>query len=300
MRSNKLIDLVGNTPILKWDNLYLKMEMFNPSGSIKDRPATFMLDRLIKNGIINEHDTVICPTSGNMGISLAYFGKIFKVNIIIVMPDNMSSERKNIIKALGAKLILTNSFLGMEGSIKKARELANNNGYYYFDQFDSMLNVVSHYKTLLEIINEIPDTDYIVCGIGTGGTYIGLKQMANKLKLNTQIIGVEPSNLGLITKCISKEPILISDEENGVPGISSNSISNIIKRNIIDVSNIVMVSPKEVYENFYNLIETGLNIGISGAGSVLVARRLQEKYTDKKIVVIIPDGIDRYYSELNV
>lgn len=299
MHFNKLIDLVGNTPILKWNDLYLKMETFNPSGSIKDRPCTFMLDRLIKNGILNKEDTIICPTSGNMGISLAYFSKVFHLNIIIVMPENVSIERIKIIKSLGANVILTSSEEGMNGAIKKAIELSNKHSYYYFDQFDSMLNTISHYKTLKEIIDEIPDTDYIVCGIGTGGTYIGLTNMAKKKKLKTKIIGVEPNNSGLISKYIYHEPILLSNELNGVPGINSDSISNIIKKNINKDDKIIMESPKLSYQLFKELTNLGLNIGISACMNICVALKIKAENKDKKIVVIVPDGIDRYYSDIS-
>ena len=299
MHYNKLIDLVGNTPILKWNDLFLKLETFNPSGSIKDRPASFMLERLIKNGIIKQGDTIICPTSGNMGISLAYFSKHFKLNVIIVMPDNMSLERRNIIKSLGANLILTPSASGISGSIKKAKELSTLYGYYYFDQFDNMLNAVSHFKTLQEIVKDIPDTDYIVCGIGTGGTYIGLKLMAKHLNLNTKIIGIEPSNSGLISKCINQEPILLDNNKNGVPGLNSDSISNIIVKNINEVDNIYLVNPQEVYDFFLENVKRGLFIGISAAANLLIANKIKKENPKKKIVVIIPDGIDRYYSDLS-
>ena len=299
MHYNNIIDLVGNTPILRWNDLFLKMEMYNPSGSIKDRPASFMLDRLIKNGIIKKGDTVVCSTSGNMGISLAYFAKYFDIFVIIVMPDNMSKERCNIIKSLGATLILTPHNKGIKESIKKAKEISILHGYYYFDQFDNMLNAISHYKTLQEIIKEIPDTDYIVCGIGTGGTYIGLKLLAKYLNLNTKIIGIEPSNSGLISKCINQEPILIENNKNGVPGLNSDSISNIILKNIIDVDNIMLVNPTEVYDYFKNITNSGLYVGISAAASLLVASKLKKENKDKKIVIIIPDGIDRYYSDIS-
>lgn len=300
MRSNKLINLVGNTPIYKWNDIYLKMEMFNPSGSIKDRPASLILDRLIRNGIINKNDTVICATSGNMGISLAYFSKYYNINLIIVMPENVSKERVTKILSLGAKLILTKSSLGLMGSINEAKRLSNINNYYYIDQFDTVFNFISHYKTLSEIIKDIPDTDYIICGIGSGGTYIGMKKMANYLKLKTKIIGYEPSNNSLITNYINNEPNLISLEKDGVPGVSSNSISNIILSNINDCDLIKLVNPIDVKNYFLECYHDGLNIGISGAGSLLIAKKIKKLEPNKKIVAIIPDGIDRYYSDINV
>lgn len=298
MHCNKLINLVGNTPLLRWDDLFLKMEMFNPSGSIKDRPASLMLDRLLRNGIIKEKDTIICPTSGNMGISLAYFGKYYKVNIIIVMPEDASIERIKIIKSLGAKLILTDKTLGMKGSIDKAKYLSNINGYYYFDQFGSMFNVLSHYQTLLEIVKEIPNINYIVCGIGTGGTYIGLSQMVKKCKLDIKIIGVEALNQSVVYKYINHLPVTNKEKENGVPGINSNSISTIIIDNIKDVDIIKTINNLDVFEYFKEVNNLGLRIGISACASMLVAKKIKEENQNSNIVVIVPDGIDRYYSDI--
>ncbi len=296
MLCHKLIKLVGNTPIYEWNGIYLKMEMFNPSGSIKDRAASLMIDRLLLNGIINKGDTIICPTSGNMGISLAYFGNLYNLNIIIVMPEDVSKERINTIVGYGASVILTNKDEGMMGSIKKAKELSEENHYYYFDQFDSKLNVISHYQTLLEIIKEIPDIDYIICGIGTGGTYIGLSQMIKRLKLKTKIIGLEPSNSGIISKYLQINPIIITEEKDGVPGISSNSISNIILSNLNDIDKIDLINPLDVKKAWKYFVKKGLNIGLSGSGNLMYALSLNNK--ENKILVIIPDGLDRYFGDI--
>lgn len=291
------LKIVGNTPLLKWQNLYLKLEMMNPSGSIKDRPASLMLERLMMNGILKEGDTIVCATSGNMGISLAYFAKSLHLNAVIVMPSNMTNDRKKQIKALGAKLILTNSADGMAGSVSKAIKLANEKGYHYLDQFGSKYNIISHYKTLKEIVDDLPDVDYIISSVGTGGTYLGISQMIDKLKLKTKVIGVEPTYTGIITAYLQNNPIMLDNKQKIIPGIGSNFLPPLIKMYIKKDAIIKTVNSDEVYNFWHRVGDDGLHIGLSASSSILVANKILKESPNSKIVVIIPDGYNRYLDD---
>ncbi len=296
----KTYKMIGNTPLLKWNNLYLKMENLNPSGSIKDRPAGLILERLVRNGILKEGDNFICATSGNMGISLAYYAASFNLHPIVVMPSNMTKERKKRIKSLGAKLILTSEKDGMNGAILKAKELASSNGYYYLDQFNSKYNILSHYQTLKEIITDLPDVDTVVVAIGSGGTYLGISQMIEHLKLKTTIIGVEPTYTGIITSYLSKDKISVKQTKNSIPGIGANFLPPLIKLYIKKEAIIKMVDANQVNNYWHELLRQGLYIGISGTSSVMVASKLLKENPNSKIVAIIPDGVDRYLDDVNV
>lgn len=289
--------MVGNTPLLKWNNLYLKMENYNPSGSIKDRPACLMLDRLIRNGILKKDDTFICATSGNMGVSLAYYAKSFGLNVIITMPSNMTNERKKRIKALGAKLILTKSSEGMSGSIIKAKHLSQSKGYYYLDQFESKYNIISHYKTLKEIVEDLPDVDTIVASVGTGGTYLGITKMIGNLKLKTKVVGVEPTYTSTITSYLNNYPISIKSTDKIISGIGANFLPPLIKLYIKKDAVIKTIDASEIIDYWHSLLKQGLYVGPSSSSSIYVANQLLEKKPNSKIVVIIPDGYDRYLDD---
>lgn len=296
----QLSKIIGNTPLLKWNNLYLKMENYNPSGSIKDRPAGLMLERLVRNGILNKGDSFTCATSGNMGIALAYFAKEYCLNAIIVMPSNMTNERKKRIKALGAKLILTNVKEGMKGSVKKAESLAKKKGYYYLDQFGSKYNVISHYKTLKEIVKDLPDVNTIVAGIGTGGTFLGISNMLEIMKLNTKIVGVEPTYANMVYSYITKSDMTNSFPDKLIPGIGANFLSPIIKLYLKKDAIVKLVDASKIYNYWHELLKQGLYVGLSAASSIYVANQLLEENPYQKIVVIVPDGVDRYLGDATV
>lgn len=276
------------------------MENYNPSGSIKDRPAGLMLERLVRNGVLSKGDSFICATSGNMGIALAYFAKAFNLNAIIVMPSNMTNERKKRIKALGAKLILTNTKDGMEGSIKKAESLAKKKGYYYLDQFGSKYNVISHYKTFKEIVNDLPDVNVVVAGIGTGGTFLGISNMIDIMKLKTKVVGVEPTYANIISSFITKTNRTYSLPDKIIPGIGANFLSPIIKLYLKKDAIIKMVDASKINDYWHDLLKQGLYVGLSAASSIYVANQLLEENPYQKIVVIIPDGVDRYLGDATV
>ena len=275
---------VGSTLITKYHNLYYKLEFNNPSGSIKDRAAYNILENYFKKGYLKEKDTVVLATSGNMGISFAYFSKEFKIQVVIVMPDNASIERINILQTYGAKVILTSSKLGMTGSIEKANELSKEYGYIVIDQFDNIYNKLANVATGKEILSSLPDASYIVCGIGTGGTISGICEYIKQVNSSVKVVGVEPYESSIITK-----------GEKGVhliQGIGAGFIPPLI--NLEDIYAIERVKGEEVIEKFKN--DNPLLLGLSGIACEIVGRKILEKEPEAKIVVICADGIDRYES----
>ena len=273
---------VGFTPIVYYNNIYYKLEIFNPSGSIKDRAAYNILENYYKLGLIKEGSTVVIPTSGNMGISLAYFSSKFKIKVIVVMPENVSKERLNILKQYGAVIILTSGNDGMETAIKKARELALEKGYVLIDQFNSIYNKTAHLETAKEIIEDIPDVDYIVCGIGTAGTISGISEYLRKSRI--KIIGVEPYESSAITKGEIGSHL--------IEGLGAGFIPPLI--NLEDIYKVVRVKSNEVIDKYKN--DNPLLLGKSGIACEIAARKILEKDQNAKILVIVPDGIDRYES----
>ncbi len=275
---------VGLTPLVGNENIYYKLEFYNPSGSIKDRAAYNILENYFKKGYLKENDTVVLATSGNMGISFAYFGKKFKIKVVIVMPDNASVERINILEEYGAVIILTDSKLGMAGAIKKAVELSKEHGYIVIDQFDNIYNKLANIETGKEILKGLPDVDYVVCGIGTGGTISGICEYLKQVNSQAKVIGVEPYESSAITK-----------GEKGVhliQGIGAGFIPPLI--NLDEIYSVKRVKEKEVIEKFKN--ENHLLLGLSGIACDIAAREILEKEPKAKIVVMVADGIDRYES----
>ncbi len=197
---NGVLELIGKTPILKLNNLidensadvYVKLEKYNPGGSIKDRAALGMIEKAEKEGLLKEGSIIVEPTSGNTGIALAMIGRLKGYKVIIVMPDSMSKERRDLIKAYGAELILTDGAEGMNGAIEKAKELAKQDNYFMPQQFENLANPEKHYETTAEeIYSEINDLDVFVAGVGTGGTITGVGRKLKENIKGIKIIAVE-------------------------------------------------------------------------------------------------------------
>ena len=176
---NGAIELIGKTPVLKLKNMvdknsadvYVKLEKFNPGGSVKDRAALGMIEKAEREGILKKGSVIVEPTSGNTGIGLAMIGRIKGYRVVIVMPETMSKERRDLIKAYGAELVLTEGSKGMKGAIEKANELVKEKGYFMPQQFENIANPEKHYETTAdEIFEDINDLDVFVAGVGTGGT----------------------------------------------------------------------------------------------------------------------------------
>lgn len=267
--------------------LYAKVENTNPTGSIKDRTAYNMLLEYKNDGTLKDNGTVIEATSGNTGISLAYFSKTFNYRCIIVMPESASLERRTIIKSYGAELILVKG--GMKECNDKVTSLLKEiPDSFRFSQFDSPYNPLAHYKTTgPEIHKDLEDVDYVFAGAGTGGTVSGIGKYFKEVKHETKIIGIEPEESPLITKGIAA-PHLIQ-------GIGANFVPDTLLKEYVD--EFITVKGQEAINTAKKIREAEeLDIGISSGAALLGAINYvrTNKLTGKKIVVIFPDKGDRY------
>ena len=284
---NNILETIGNTPMVKYsDNILLKLEYFNPSGSIKARAAFTMIDEAIKRNDIDKDTVIIEPTSGNTGIALAMVCAVLGLKLIICMPENMSDERKKAISAYGAELVLTSAGLGMQGAVDKANELAS---YYEKafipNQFLNFDNAQAHVATAQEILKDTDgNVNFVIAGIGTGGTAFGLKKF---LPESVKVFGVEPA-----------ESPLFTEGEAGVhkiQGIGANFKPEISE--ICGLDGVITVKSDDAIEEAKNLArEMGIFAGISSGANLLAAKNLAKEYPDKKFVVIVPDSGDRYLS----
>lgn len=294
--------LIGKTPLIRVKNsftpknfqgaLLLKLESENPAGSVKDRIAKAMIDAAEKEGVLVEGGTIIEPTSGNTGIALAAIGAARNYRVILTMPDTMSRERRKMLKAYGAELVLTPGDDGMPGAIEKAKELADEiNHSFVPSQFENQENVRIHYRTTgPEIWSDTDGTvDVVVSGIGTGGTITGAGKYLKEQNSEVKIIAVEPTG----------SPILAKGEKgkHKIQGIGAGFVPKILDTDIYD--DVVLVSDEDAMATGRKLgREEGIFVGISAGAAVKAALNLIEKeeYQDKTIVVILPDSGDRYLS----
>lgn len=284
----QISDLIGNTPVLEIKGLYIKLEYLNASGSVKDRAAKWMIEGMEKDGLLKKGDVIVEPTSGNTGISLAMIGAAKGYQVILVMPETMSVERQKVMKAYGAKIILTDGKKGMSGAIEEANRLVKDNGYVMPQQFDNKYNVIAHEEsTAQEIIKDFKELDYFVAGIGTGGTISGVGKMLKKHYPNIKIIGVEPLESPFITKA-EKGP-------HGIQGIGAGFIPAILNLNVID--EVKTVSSEDAKTTTKKYAKQGLFLGISAGAAIYVGLELLEKHgKDKKVLVLAPDGGLKYLS----
>ncbi|WP_097026540.1 cysteine synthase A [Clostridium peptidivorans] len=295
---NNALEMIGNTPLLKLNNIndensaevYVKLEKYNPGGSIKDRASIGMIEKAERLGLIKKGDTIVEPTSGNTGIGLAMAGNLKGYKVIIVMPDTMSIERRNTMKAYGAELILTDGKLGMKGAIEKAEELVKNSqGFYMPQQFTNEANPERHYETTAEeIIRDVPDIDAFVASVGTGGTVIGVGRKLKELKKDIKVIAVEPE----------KSPLLSGGKAapHKIQGIGANFIPEIYDNSVVD--EVITVTDEEAFE-YARLMasEEGIMVGISSGANIAIALKVAKKLgVGKKIVTVAPDGGEKYLS----
>ena len=302
MLYENLLDLIGNTPIVKINNIfytdshadvYLKLENFNPGGSVKDRAALGIIEKAEKEGKLKPGSTIIEPTSGNMGISLAFIGSLKGYKTIIVMPDTMSIERRNILKALNAELILTDGARGMKGAIEKAESLASKNKNYFMpEQFSNPANVEAHYETTgEEILRDLPDVDVFIAGVGSGGTLSGVGRRLKEHSLDIQVVAVEP-----LTSAV------ISGEKPGkhqIQGLGAGFIPDTLDMKVID--RIIPVSDNKAFE-FVKLIarKCGLFLGVSTGANVAAAYEIAKNMEKGKKVLTIASDTGEKYLSLNI
>lgn len=295
---NGVLDLIGSTPILKVNNLvkdeniadvYVKLEKFNPGGSVKDRAALGMIEKAEKEGLLKDGSVIVEPTSGNTGIALALIGKLKGYKVIIVMPETMSKERRDLIKAYGAELVLTEGAKGMKGAIEKALEIGSGDGYFIPQQFENIANPEKHYATTAEeIYKDIPDLDAFVAGVGTGGTVMGISKNLKKKNANIKAIAVEPAT----------SPVLSGGNPGGhkIQGIGAGFVPSIFEKDYVD--KVVPVEDKNAFETAKAFAETeGVLVGISAGAAIYAAIQEAKKLgKGKKVLAIAPDGGEKYIS----
>lgn len=286
-----ILNLIGNTPLVKYShNILLKLEYFNPSNSVKDRASFYMLNEAMKEGKINTETVIIEPTSGNTGIGLAMCAAVMGLKIIITMPESMSEERKKMIRAYGAQLVLTPKELGMKGAVDKAVELAKEYPNSFIPmQFSNPSNTLAHIQTTSKEIFEDTDgaVDIVVAGIGTSGTAMGLSQGLKSQKASIEIYGVEPLDSPLLTKGKASP--------HKIQGIGANFIPDLYEKSQID--GIIDVSYEDAIAHARELAKTkGILCGISSGAILKAAIDLAQKNEDKLIVAIMCDYGERYLS----
>ena len=294
MINNNVLDMIGNTPMIKLNNignsnLYVKLEKYNPAGSIKDRAVYYMVENLEKNGLLKKGDVLVEATSGNTGIALSMIGSLKGYKVIIVMPETMSIERRTLMKAYGAKFILTDGSLGMKGSIEKMNKLlSENSNYISLKQFDNEYNPLAHYETTgVEIYNQVKDIDIFVCGVGTGGTISGVGKYLKEQNPNIKVVAVEPEGSPVISK--NKKG------SHKIQGIGAGFIPKNYNENVVD--EVMTITDEESYKGVRIMAQKeGILVGISSGANIYAALKLCEMYPDKKIVTVAPDGIDKYMS----
>lgn len=294
MINNNVLDMIGNTPMIKLNNIgnsniYVKLEKYNPAGSIKDRAVYYMVENLEKNGLLKKGDVLVEATSGNTGIALSMIGSLKGYKVIIVMPETMSVERRTLMKAYGAKLILTDGSLGMKGSIEMMNKLlSENTNYISLKQFENEYNPLAHYETTgVEIYNQVKDIDIFVCGVGTGGTISGVGKYLKEKNPNIKVVAVEPEGSPVISK--NKKG------SHKIQGIGAGFIPKNYNENVVD--EVMTITDEESYEGVRIMAQKeGILVGISSGANIYAALKLCEMYPDKKIVTVAPDGIDKYMS----
>lgn len=288
MIKKTLLDLIGSTPVVAFEGIYIKLESYNLTGSVKDRPALAMIEGLEKRGFLRPGETIVEPTSGNTGISLAAIGAIKGYRVILVMPETMSVERRQVMAAYGAEIVLTPGSAGMAGAIAEAERLAAQPGHIMPSQFANPDNVLSHRMTTAkEIIADFPALDYVVAGVGTGGTVTGLAYELKKHYPGLRIIGVEPRESAVISTGVKGA--------HGIQGIGAGFVPEILDVKALD--KVITVSTAEAKEEARRLSRKGLFLGISAGAAIKAALDLRREEPEGKIILAIaPDNGFKYLS----
>lgn len=296
--ANSVFELIGNTPVVKLNRLvdedsadvYLKLEYMNPGSSVKDRIALAMIEDAEAKGTLKAGDTLIEPTSGNTGIGLAMVAAAKGINAILVMPDTMSQERRNLLRAYGAELVLTPGAEGMKGAIKKAEELAEEHGYFMPQQFSNEANAEIHRRTTgKEILEQFDgDLDAFIAGVGTGGTITGAGEVLKEAIPSIQLYAVEPTD----------SPVLSGGKPgpHKIQGIGAGFVPSILNTEVYD--GIIQVKNEDAFELARKAAkEEGILGGISSGAAIYAALQTAKKLgKGKKVLAIIPSNGERYLS----
>lgn len=292
---DSILDTIGKTPIVKLNKMapedsrvFVKIESFNPAGSIKDRAVLRMIDDAEEKGLLKKGGVIVEPTSGNTGIAIALVAAARGYRAIITIPDTMSKERTAFMKAYGAEIVYTPGKDGMAGAVEKAKELCEELGAFMPMQFNNSSNIDAHYMTTAnEILNDLPDINYVFAGIGTSGTASGIGRSLRDSGSKGKVIGVEPAESPLITEGHAGP--------HKIQGIGANFIPGNYDVNAID--RVVTVKGDDAIATAVRLAkEEGIFAGISSGAAVFAALQQAEKEKGKTILAILPDGGERYVS----
>ncbi|QTA38350.1 cysteine synthase A [Thermosipho ferrireducens] len=283
--------MIGNTPTVYVEKLgiYAKLERNNPGGSVKDRPAYFMLRAAMRDNLLSSK-IIVEPTSGNTGIALAWIGKRYGLRVILTMPETMTKERIELMKSFGAEVVLTSGDKGMKGAIEKAKEIVQELNAFMPNQFENFNNVLSHeFTTGPELLAQMAfDIDAFVAGVGTGGTISGVGHVLKKFfGEKVKIVAVEPSN----------SPVLSGGKpgKHKIQGIGAGFIPKILDISVID--EVVQVSDEEAIQMMeYLSKKAGFSVGISSAANAVAAVKIKEKYNLERVVTMFPDDSLKYLS----
>jgi len=297
--ARNVLELIGQTPIVSLNNMgsqdkaevYVKLEGFNPAGSIKDRPGLYMIEKAEEMGLLKPGSIILEATSGNTGIGLAMAASLKGYPIVIVMPENMSEERKKILRAYGAELLLTPAAEGMPGAVKRASSMAESDSRFYLvKQFENPANAECHeVTTATEILQQMgKNLDALVCGVGSGGTITGIARVLKREIPGIKIVAIEPANSAVL----SGNPA----GSHKIQGIGAGFIPRVLNLELVD--NIITVSDEDAIETCRQLArQEALLLGISSGAAVFAALQLADKIgKGKKILAIAPDSADKYIS----
>ncbi len=290
MRDKKftLLNAIGNTPLIKIGNVYAKLESVNPSGSIKDRAALEMIESAERDGRLKKGFTIVEASSGNTGISLSMVAAIKGYKIIIVMPENMSEERMQLMKAFGAELVLTSKSGSLKEAVAKAEELGERPNTFVPRQFSNPDNIKAQEKTGEEILKQIGPVDVVVAGVGTGGTLMGVSNAIKKVNPEVKTIAVEPEEAAVMFGGSN-----VRIKEHQIQGIGDGFIPQLIDMSKVD--GVVTVGSEEAVEMSRKLArEYGLLVGISSGANMLAAQKVTRDYG--KVATVLPDRAERYMS----
>ncbi len=290
-----VLESIGETPIIRLrriappgTEIYVKSERCNPGGSIKDRAALSMIEDAEASGMLTPGGTIVEPTSGNTGIALCMAAAVKGYKAVMVMPETMSEERKAYMRAYGAEIVLTPGPLGMQGAVDKAKEISKKTGVFLPDQFENPANTSAHRTgTGKEILRDLPDVDFVFCGIGTGGTATGIAQTFEDAGSKARVIGVEPA-----------ESPLVSSGKAGphrIQGIGANFVPGCLDEGRL--FEIITVTSEEAERTAVRLArEEGIFAGISSGAAVAAALEFCKANNGKKFLAILPDGGEKYLS----
>ncbi len=292
---NDITETIGETPIVRLNKIspagsrvYVKIERGNPGGSIKDRAVLSMIDDAEARGVLKKGGTIVEPTSGNTGIAIAMIAAVRGYRAVIVMPDTMSLERRQAIRAYGAEIVLTPGAEGMGGAVKKAEEIAKEQNGWICGQFDNPMNAVAHrVGTGKEILRDLPDVDYVFAGFGTAGTACGLAMAFKDSGSKAKVIGVEPAESPLVTEG--------NAGSHKIQGIGANFVPKIFDRELL--AGVETVRGDDAIRTTVEMArKEGIFCGISSGAAVYAALRKAEQEPGKTILAILPDGGEKYMS----